>query len=169
MVTLSALPLLAAGQEAAVKAVSVQRPVGLELAPVVTPIDRGEALLGLQGILVADDPKSPARCDADSTPVAPVTKTGNPNGKTRCADTIIRLQQADLCRTALAAVRERCDGACALFQKLDAHEKPTGEACARERGSRTTGMPQCTEVVSGDGDSTATASCNASIGCLCDP
>ena len=168
IVTLSALPLLAGAQEAAVKAPAVLQPPRLELSPVVASLDQADLLLALQGILVADDPKSPARCDADSTPVGPVTRTGNPNGRARCSDPGIRMQQAALCRLALVAVRQQCDNACGLFQKLDAHEQPTGAPCARERASRTTATPGCTEVVMGD-DSTATASCVASIGCLCDP
>jgi len=113
-------------------------------------------------------PAVAARCDADQTPTDPVTKDGPFESDRDCNSDVIHTWQTRLCREALAEVRKECNTACKLFNKLDADEKLTRAACARDKASKTTATPSC--KVSTEGEvKKAQAHCTATIACQCDP
>jgi hypothetical protein len=143
----------------------------LDLGPVATYQGLDDLLLSLQAMMVADDKRSPVRCEADATPIGAVEKSGPLRENLTCADPAIKTDQRQICRDGLDQVRKACDDACATFEKLDANEMPTGRDCARDKGSRTTATPGCVQTTLGTQPprTTATAKCTASIACICDP
>ena len=112
-----------------------------------------------------------SRCDADSTPVADVTKPGPIIKGVDCLDNRILVDRKRLCKEALKEVRANCSKACETFSKINEGEGPTTRDCARDKQSKTTATPNCTEtkVNSDPPQAVAAASCKASIACQCDP
>jgi hypothetical protein len=108
-----------------------------------------------------------ARCDSDSTTIAPVTRDGPWESERDCDSEIIRTWQKRTCRDALDEVRKQCNLACKLFNKRDDGEKLTTVECAFDKASKTTATPSCT-LTKGEVQKVQ-AHCMATIVCQCDP